>query len=144
MLSLKKTSNLVCLRIDISSINNIWCEALILDAAIFSNATIAIILSNSWIKQVFVISQNNWWDVAYTAITYFYTVFMLKILWCLFVFWKGFFIKLRNYYQYSFWYLQNKVDYTILCCAFIVFVIFIIVTLCWYTPRHVTQLASWL
>ena len=133
MLSLKKTSNLVCLRIDISSINNIWCEALILDAAIFSNATIAIILSNSWIKQVFVISQNNWWDVAYTAITYFYTVFLLKILWS-FCFLEGLFYKVKEGLT-SIRFDICRIKWIIRYWLYHVFVILIIVTLCWYTLK---------
>ena len=62
----------VCLAMDISSINNIWCQALILEGEIFSNSAVATILSNIWIEQVFVMSRYNWWYVVHTAIAYFY------------------------------------------------------------------------
>ena len=39
----------VCIAMDISFINNIWCEALNLEGAIFSHSTVATIWSNSWI-----------------------------------------------------------------------------------------------
>ena len=51
----------------------------------FSNSTVATILSNGWIKQVFVMFQNNWWDVVHTAITYFYSIVLYIYIYIYFV-----------------------------------------------------------
>ena len=108
----------LCLPWDICSIDNMWCEVLILEEKVFSNSRVAIIST-----VVF-----NWWEVANTAVFYFYSVFIKALM--DFVFWKCFSMKLRNILPIFFdiCRIRQMIPYYFA----LIIVVIIIITFCWW------------
>ena len=69
------------------------------------------------------------------TVTDFYSVLIKDLMefFCLFV-GSAFLSRYRMCEQYSFWYLQNRSDYTILLCTFVVYCHYYHYYLCWGIP----------
>lgn len=64
--------------------------------------------------------QKNCWDVAHTAVSYFYSAIIKELM--EFVCLDGAFLSNKGMaYQYYFWYFQSKADYTTLLSAYVVY-----------------------